>query len=291
LPTTIEMVSQIGPDLPLVLADSTQIHQVLMNLCTNAAHALRGRFGRLEVRLESFQVDEDFSRLHPDLHPGPHLKLMVSDTGHGMDPETMNRIFLPFFTTKGPGEGTGLGLAVVHGIVKDHQGAIFVSSRPGEGTVFDLYFPAIEADEGQEEEVPEQAILGHGERILLVDDEPTLCRVGVSVMNRLGYRATAQSNPRIALEMFQKQPHEFDLVLTDLTMPGMTGIVFAARVLKTRPEIPVLLTTGAFTSETMAEAQSLGIRDLIMKPFNQAQLGEALNKALKSKGAGQAADF
>ena len=282
LPATIEMAGDIGRALPLVLADPTQIHQVVMNLCTNAAHAMRGQVGRLVVRLESFEVDASFARLHPDLHAGPHVKLTVSDTGHGMDSETMNRIFLPFFTTKGPGEGTGLGLAVVHGIVKDHQGAIDVASRPGQGTVFRLCFPAIEAEGGQEERIPKQVTLGHGERVLFVDDEPALCKVGASLMKRLGYRATAEANPRAALELFQAQPREFDLVLTDLTMPGMTGIDLAAAVLRTRPEIPVLLATGLFTSETMAKAQSLGIRDTILKPFNQVLLADALHKALQA---------
>jgi two-component system cell cycle sensor histidine kinase/response regulator CckA len=283
LPATIEMVTQVGNDLPLVLADPTQIHQVLMNLCTNAAHAMRGQVGCLQVRLESAEVDDSFARLHPDLYPGFYVKLSVTDTGHGMDAETLNRIFEPFFTTKGPGEGTGLGLAVVHGIVKEHQGAIYASSRPGQGTVFELYFPALRTEGSQGESAPEALHFGHGERVLFVDDELALCQVSVSIMQRLGYQATFQTNPRAALELCQTQPHSFDVVLTDLTMPGMTGLDLAVAILKTRPDIPVLLASGLITPDMVAQAKSLGICEVILKPANVVLLGEALHKALENK--------
>ena len=202
LPTTIEMVSEIAGDLPLVRADPTQIHQILMNLCTNAAHAMRGNMGRLVVRLACFTVDEAFAQAHPDLHPGPYVRLTVSDTGHGMNDETLQRIFDPFFTTKELGEGTGLGLSVVHGIVKEHGGAIEVASEPGKGATFQLYFPAL-AESGKHEQPGAAPIIrGQGERVLLVDDEPDLCRAGAALLEWLGYQPTTQTDARQALAMF-----------------------------------------------------------------------------------------
>ena len=285
LPATIEIGGHIAAELPQVLADPTQIHQVLMNLCTNAAHALRGQVGRLEVSLEPFQAREEFVALRPDMRPGLYVRLSVSDTGQGMDEATLKRAFEPFFTTKGPGEGTGLGLSVVHGIVRDHDGAIYVRSQPAKGTTFDLYFPASSAEPSQPEIAPVQPVGGHQERILLVDDEPDLCATTERVLRQLGYAPTTQADPLAALALFRAQPDQFDLVITDLTMPGMTGVDLATAMLAVRPHLPVILASGFSGAYTRETVRQLGLRDLIYKPVDRVQLSQAIQLALREKSA------
>jgi CheY-like chemotaxis protein len=283
VPVTIEFKSRLA-EVPTVLAAPTQIHQIIMNLGTNAWHAMRDQAGVLEVTLAPLQVDTELARLHPDLRPGPYVKLSISDTGCGMSRATLERIFDPFFTTKGPGEGTGLGLAVVHGIMKSHDGTITVYSEPGKGTVFHLYFPAFEADPGQTP--TEQAAIpqGHGVRVLFVDDEEALTRVGRTMLERLGYHVTTQTGPLQALALFRARPQDFDLVLTDYTMPGMTGLQLTRQLLAIRPDIPVILTTGYSAMLTPDSLQDAGIRELILKPYNTRILGEAFHQVLSRAG-------
>ena len=280
LPATIEIGSRIAADLPQVLADPTQVHQVLMNLCTNAAHAMRGRVGRLEVNLEPLRAQEEFVASHPDMRPGSYVRLTVSDTGHGMDEATLKHVFEPFFTTKGPGEGTGLGLAVVHGIMRDHDGAIYVCSQPDQGTSFHLYFPASTGELVQPETTTIPLIQGRQERILLVDDEPALCFTTDRVLRLLGYLPTTQTDPRQALALFCVQPQAFDLVITDLTMPGMTGVDLAMAMLAVRPDLPVILASGFSGTYTRERVRDLGLRDLVLKPTDRAQLSQAVHLAL-----------
>lgn len=284
LPKTLEMKATVRSEAGLVLADPTQIHQVLVNLCTNAAHAMRGRSGRLEVRLEPFMVDEAFASTQPELQPGRHVRLSVSDTGHGMDADTLKRIFEPFFTTKGLGEGTGLGLAVVHGIISDHEGAIQVVSRPGQGSTFHVYLP-VEANNSCDAVVPSTVSLrGRKQHVLFVDDEPALCLAVEGLLRKMNYTVTSRRNPKDALNAFRAQPERFDLVITDMQMPGMTGLDLATEMLKLRPNLPVLLMTGFCDVGARERVRQLGIRDLVMKPLGPADLGETLDRVFNKQG-------
>ena len=236
LPSTIEIRQHIATDIGTVLAAPTQIHQVLLNLCTNAERAMRATGGVLEVRLEAVDVDAIFAAAHPELTSGPHVRLTVRDTGHGMSPEVLERIYEPFFTTKDVGEGTGMGLAVAHGIVASHGGAMTVMSAPG--TRYDLcHVPAVQrrpcyGRASCDEPVPQ----GH-ERILFVDDEAILVNLGQEMLTRLGYAVAAYTSSTEALAAFRAAPHQFDLVITDQTMPAMTGEALT-RALRRDPSGP-----------------------------------------------------
>jgi CheY-like chemotaxis protein len=242
----------------MILADPTQIHQVLMNLCSNAVHAMQGKSGVLEVGLADVEVDAHMLAKHLDLQPGPYLKLVVSDTGQGMDQEMMKRIFDPFFTTKKPGEGTGMGLAVVHGIVKRHEGTIITDSEPGKGSTFK-------------------------ERILFIDDDEVQVRSGQHLLERLGYDVTTRTDSLEALETFRAQPDAFDLVITDQRMPVMTGIELAEKLMHIRPDIPIMLCTGFSEAVDGKEAKAMGIREFMMKPFSARQLAEAIRRILDGR--------
>jgi PAS domain S-box-containing protein len=284
LPTTIEIQPDITtlPQRCLVLADPTQIHQVLMNLCTNAAHAMRAKGGILSVSMSEIEADAALLLQHPDLGPRSYVRLTVSDTGHGMDGVVMERIFEPYFTTKAPGEGTGLGLAVVQGIVRSHRGTITVDSKPGKGSIFHVLLPIfkqeIPPEAGEEETTP-----AGDERILFVDDEETLVELGREMLGSLGYRVTAITNSFEALETFRNEPEAFDLVITDMTMPKMTGAQLAKELLKIRPDIPIILGTGF--SELIDEkmAKEVGIRELIMKPYAITNIAKTIRQVLEEK--------
>ncbi len=286
LPSTIDMASNIGPNLPMVLADATQIHQVLMNLCANAAYAMRGRQGRLEVNLSAVTLAADASSRHPDLRPGQHVLLQISDNGCGMSEETLRRIFEPFFTTKAPGEGTGLGLAVVHGIVREHGGVILAESRAGQGTSFFIYLPALPRRSAPPATATEAIPHGQGERILYVDDESSLCRAAERMLTRLGYQPVVFTNPLDALAAFQAQPAAFDALVTDLTMPGMTGVDLAAAALEIRPNLPVLLVTGFGGVWLREAAQTIAIRNVLIKPLDMAGFGRMLYRTLHGPAVG-----
>jgi two-component system, cell cycle sensor histidine kinase and response regulator CckA len=244
IPATITFEKDLAGDLPPVLADATQIHQIMMNLGTNALQAMGDRPGKLGVRLARCEVDEAMVSRSPRLRAGPHVKLEVSDTGKGMSCEVMDRMFEPFFTTKAPGEGTGLGLAVVHGVMQSHDGEVVVRSEPGKGTVFELYFPAHACDPSAPTPVIKNEIVrGRGERVLFVDDEPPIMLVGKLMLEEIGYVVEGSTDAVATIERFRKNPREFDLVITDFTMPNMTGLDFAKQVLEMRPDMPVILTT------------------------------------------------
>jgi PAS domain S-box-containing protein len=288
LPSSIEIRQNIDAAASSILGDSTQIHQVLMNLCTNAWHAMDEHGGLLELALTTVQVDIDFANAHPDLKPGPHVRLVVSDTGKGMDRATVERIFEPFFTTKPPGSGTGLGLAVVHGIIKQFGGLISVYSEVGKGTTFNIYLPAHDRDAPP---VLTSTLVprGNGEHILFVDDEESLASLGKSMLERLGYRVTTEISSVKALKIFSAQPLDFDLVITDQTMPQLSGTEFAKMLLEIQPQLPVILSTGYSTAINPEKARAMGIREFLSKPNTAQALGEAIQRAL-SVGRKEQAD-
>lgn len=282
LPTTIDIRQNIKTQPGMVLADPTQIHQVLMNLISNAAYAMREKGGVLEVSLAGIDINPDGAApSHPDLKPGPYVKLTVSDTGCGIEHAIMERIFDPFFTTKRPGEGTGMGLAVVHGIVKSYGGAILVDSEPGKGSTFNVFLPKIEGDILPE--VDSAAPLPTGnEHILFVDDEEDLVDMVQQMLERLGYSVVAMTNSLKALEGFKAQPDQFDLVITDQAMPHMAGVDLAKELMRIRPEIPIILCTGFSEVISAEEAKALGIREFLMKPFATRVLAETTRRVLDS---------
>jgi PAS domain S-box-containing protein len=280
IPATIAFRSSLPPNTHTVLADATQVHQIVMNLATNAWHAMKDKPGVLHVQLENFVVDSAFSDQHPELRPGPYVRLSISDTGQGMDQATIERIFEPFFTTKPPGEGTGLGLSVVHGIMQTHEGTITVESKRGEGTTFRLFFPAHQ-DEASAGPLASSIIpKGNGQRILLLDDEPPLVSLCKIFLERLGYSVTAHTKVTDAMAAFTANPTTFDLVITDLAMPGMSGTDFAQALMKIQPELPVILMTGYSAQLTVERVQAMGLRDLLMKPLTLETLGNSIHRAL-----------
>jgi len=282
LPSTIEMRRTLDLANDILLADVTQIQQIVINLYTNAAHAMRDRRGLIEISLTEVGAEV---ALPPDLGPGPYLQLTVKDNGHGMDPATMDRIFDPYFTTKQTGEGTGLGLAVVHGIVKRHGGAITVASEPGKGSSFHVFLPR--ADEEiriTPREFP-RSLQGQG-RILLVDDEPEVIATLQPMLEQLGYRVVALSDSMEALDTFRDHPEDFDLVITDQTMPQLTGKDLALEILSLRPELPVILCTGYSETISREKAQALGIREFVIKPVATQVLAETIQRVLMSQNNG-----
>jgi signal transduction histidine kinase/ActR/RegA family two-component response regulator len=281
IPRTIEMVPSALSDSS-VMADPTQIHQVVMNLCTNAAHAMEEKGGVLEVSLEDVLLDADFVAQHPDVSSGLYVRLIVSDTGHGMDPSTASRIFEPYFSTKEKGEGTGLGLSVVHGIVKSHGGAITVYSEPGEGTTFHVYLPVVEQD-APAEITAEEVLPTGSETILLVDDELSLVNLEKQMLEGFGYGVVTRTSSLEALEAFRDQPSRFDLVVTDMTMPSMTGDQLATELIKIRPDIPVILCTGFSRKISELEAKAIGIRAFVMKPFLKRDIAATVREVLDEK--------
>ncbi|MCP5052338.1 MAG: response regulator, partial [bacterium] len=238
-PTTISIIDKIEPRGCYVLADTTQLHQVIMNLCTNAGHAMKDSGGMMEVRLKEEHIEEGF---YKELNAGSHVRLTVSDTGHGIKEDVIDKIFDPFFTTKEVGEGTGMGLAVVHRIIENHKGSITVYSKEGEGTTFSVLLPTVEEMELPKESA-EEVIPGGNERILLVDDDVPLAEAEKGLLEDLGYTVTVVHSGVEALEIFKKVPDRFDFIITDFTMPRMTGDRFIGQIRPIRPDIPVILWT------------------------------------------------
>jgi PAS domain S-box-containing protein len=284
IPASIEIDAQVDPDLPPVMADATQIHQVVMNLAANASAAMEGGPGRLRVRCSAIDLDESVAA-DVGLSAGRFVSLVIEDTGCGMAPEVLERIFDPFFTTKGPGEGTGLGLSVVHGIVKAHEGAIVVESRVGEGTSFRAYFPALLEHQPSHARPRTRTAEGQGEHVLCVDDEPALIELLRDQLVTLGYRVTAHVSPIEALSDFLSRPLDFDVLLTDLTMPGLSGADLAEKVLAVRPDLPIVMATGYGRVMSEERARELGLRPLLYKPFTMVALGDAIQDALASARA------
>jgi PAS domain S-box-containing protein len=284
LPSTIDFNITLATDAPTVLADSTQVHQVLMNLGTNAWHAMRDH-GRLRVGLERIVVDAARAAAQPRLRPGVYACVSVGDTGSGMDPATLQRIFEPFFTTKEPGKGTGLGLAVVQGIMDTHDGVVTVDSQPGKGTEFRLYFHEHGGDAAPAVTEEEPVARGNGEIILFVDDEELLVRMGKVTLVALGYRVEGTTRPAEALERVRAAPERYSLVVTDQTMPGKTGLQLAAELMQIRPGLPVILMTGYSAMLTSQRVEAAGIRQVLLKPVSLRSLGTAVRAALTPKSA------
>lgn len=281
IPNSINIVDKIGSETGMVLANPTQMHQVVMNYCTNGVQAMTEKGGALEVRLEEVEVTRRFAAAHPKLHLGPYLKLTVADRGRGIEPVHMRRIFDPFYTTKGPGEGTGMGLAMVYGIVADHGGAVFVESVLGQGTEFHTYLPKIATTADGKAALVESPAMGR-ESILVVDDERAIRRFCQRSLTPLGYRIHSTGEPEAALADFKRDPAAFDLVITDQHMPGMTGDSLARRLRKVRPDIPIILFTG-FSSEISEEAaRDAGIDEVVPKPVLASQLTTAIRRVLET---------
>jgi signal transduction histidine kinase/CheY-like chemotaxis protein len=281
LPSSIQMIQKIDPTHPVV-ADSTQIHQVVMNLCVNAQHAMAGRQGQLEVRIDEVVADTALCERNVNLRPGLYVRLSVRDTGCGIAPENLARIFEPFFTTREVGQGTGLGLAVVHGIVHHHDGVILVHSQVGLGTEFQVLLPAhLETVAAALPAVP-PVPPSHGEQILIVDDEEAIIKVLKRLLARSGYKVIAHVDPRAAFEDFILQPEDIHLVLTDLTMPGMNGLELAAKIYRVRPNLPVIIATGfsggLITSAELAEHPNL--RKVVEKPLQNEAIIRVISELL-----------
>ncbi|PLY04633.1 MAG: hybrid sensor histidine kinase/response regulator [Desulfuromonas sp.] len=285
LPSTIEINKEIRKGLGLIAADATQIHQVIMNLCTNAADAMREQGGIINVSMKDRLIKEHELTNYPGLSSGAYVELVVADTGHGMSREVLDRIFDPFFTTKGHGRGTGLGLSIAHGIIKNHGGYIDVTSTENVGTTFSVLLPQIDGQLSIQNDSSEQnSVKGQGQ-ILFVDDEEDYVAGMKIALERLGYEVTGLTDSRKTLETFRSDPMRYDLLITDQTMPQMTGVMLAKEVLKIRPELPVILCSGSSPETDGAvnegNAQAAGIRKVLMKPVERQELHQQIQELLK----------
>jgi PAS domain S-box-containing protein len=280
LPAMISIKANHHVGVPAVYADSSQIHQVIMNLMTNAAYAIGNGPGEIEVILDAVTIHAELTTLR-ELRAGRYAHITISDNGCGMSTETIARVFDPFFTTKRPGEGTGLGLSVVHGIVKSHDGAITIYSQLGKGSTFHVYLPAAKgaARVSSEPQVPIQR--GQGERVLYIDDDSAIVFLTARILERLGYRVTGCDNPIDGLKSFREAPDSFDVVVTDLSMPGMSGFDIARELRLIRSDVPILMTSGYVRPEDRETARSRGILDLISKPNSVEELGASLDRLFR----------
>ncbi len=289
LPTSIEIRKRMEAPQGVVSMDATQIQQVLLNLCANAAHAMEQNGGILEIQLREQTIDAEIAGRHHHLEDGPYLRLTVADTGTGITDEVIQRIFDPFFTTKAPGKGTGMGLSVVHGIVRSHGGEVQVESEIGKGSRFHVYLPCAKtAPRSPAEEV--KTVATGREHILFVDDEIMLTEMGRQMLERLGYRVTTRTSSVEALEVFRARPHDFDLVISDMTMPNLTGDRLAHSLFDVRPDIPVILCTGFSSLLTEFRAREIGISAYLTKPLSIHELGRTVREVLDRGGARQSPD-
>ncbi len=282
IPTTIEIRQNISDDCDTILANPTQIHQVMINLGTNAAHAMQEKGGLLEVMIDNVRLSDRDISFAPDLRAGKYVKLKVSDTGKGMEPKVQNRIFDPYFTTKNVGKGTGMGLFVIHGIVKEYKGAIKVESKPGKGSTFTLYFPAIEGETIPEIRKFEELPTGN-ENIMFVDDEASITKMSKEILHRLGYQVESKTNPIDALKLFRAEPSKFDLVIVDMTMPQMTGDALAREILTIRYDIPIILCTGFSEKIDKKMAKEIGIKSFLTKPIVRGEIANVVRQILDGK--------
>jgi PAS domain S-box-containing protein len=278
LPVGVELQSDLKSQR-VVMANEAQIHQVVLNLCANAVQALGGRGGVVTVALTAVKLEDVRSR--PPLKMGEHVLLEIRDNGCGMDPATVERIFEPFFTTKSLGQGTGLGLAVVHGVVQAHEGAIFVESTPGQGTAFLIYLPALIGVEPVRGQTAAITTTGSGQKILFVDDEPSVAKIGLRLLERLGYQAVALTDPVAARDRLVNNPQEFDLVITDYLMPRITGLDLSRAAWAVRPDLPMILAVGFGGQLDSVKAKAHGFREFVAKPFAIQTLADAIAQALK----------
>jgi PAS domain S-box-containing protein len=281
IPTSIELRQSIQGDF-IIMADPVQVHQIVMNLCTNAYHVMEDSGGVLEVSLTNADIDAIFINSHQGLKPGDYLKLSVSDTGAGISPDIMDFIFEPYFTTKEAGEGTGLGLAMVHGIVKSYGGVVTVESELGKGTVFTVYLPITENRDEKNSYKVESLPMGT-ERVLFVDDELSIATLGAQMLSRLGYRVTIQTGSLEALDLFSSRPNDFDIVISDMTMPHMYGDKLAYEILRIRNDIPIILCTGFTKRVSEEQIAKHGIRALIYKPIARNDLAKTVRRVLDER--------
>jgi len=282
VPATIHLEVDIAPDCEPVLADVTQLHQVLLNLCSNSVHALPAAGGVIRMALDPIRLDAASDQSGHRLPPGRYLRLTFSDTGHGMDDETRERIFDPFFTTKEVGQGTGLGLSVVHGIIQAHQGAISVASTPGVGTTFTILLPVAEAHDDAGEVDDRQVPRGSGQHIAVVDDEEIIRSFVQMALERFGYRVTLFESAATCLEALRADPRGYDALLTDQTMPGMAGIDLAAEVRGTNPDLLIVIMSGYFSRLSADKLTQLGRVELLAKPFTKEELACAMDRAFQA---------
>ena len=280
IPASIEIVHKIQDDCGPVMGDASQIHQVIMNLCTNAYQAMQDQGGKLELILTEIDIGYEEMIDKIGMQPGRHLRLLVKDEGCGMEASVMDRIFEPYYTTKEQGKGTGLGLSVIHGIIKNHSGDITVKSTPGKGTIFQVYLPLIEDLDLAAELEPADGVTKGEERILLVDDEEQIVAMERQILENLGYRVTARTDSQEALKVFAQHPQNFDLVITDMTMPYMTGDQLAQKMLDIEPDIPVILCTGFNELITEEKALAMGIQKFVMKPIVKHDLATTIRSVL-----------
>ncbi|MGW8188138.1 MAG: response regulator, partial [Desulfobacterales bacterium] len=284
LPSTIDIRTRISVDNARVLCTPTMIQQILMNLCTNAAQAMKDSGGILDVSLANIEIEAVEIKKYPGLKPGPHLRLTVSDTGPGIEPDILARIFDPYFTTKEKGEGTGLGLSVVHGIVQALKGSVQVDSCPDSGAIFNVLLPCA-ASQDEPTDIQPIALPTGNERVLLVDDEDVLAAMGKQMLEHLGYRVTVRTDSSDALNTFQSRPQDFDLVISDRTMPRITGFELAERIKTIRPDIPIILCTGYSDELEVERAAAQGISRMVLKPLGMNELANAVRSALDSAEA------
>jgi PAS domain S-box-containing protein len=279
LPANIDIRVALHEPLPRVLADRTAIQQILMNLGTNAAHAMPGG-GVIDIWAEAFYVRDSKARAHPELREGPHILVAVSDTGAGMSAEVKARALEPFFTTKPPGSGSGLGLSMVHGIMKEHQGGLELDSEPEAGTTVRCYFPVLDETNGESNPGQGPVPDGRGQRILFIDDEPSLALVGRRRLEQLGYRVTAVTDGAEALALFRRDPAGFDVVMTDYSLPGRNGVELVRAMREARPDLRAVLLTGYVDAVPPHEARVVGIEHIVQKPLTLAELGAVVAAAL-----------
>jgi PAS domain S-box-containing protein len=281
IPTSIEMRCNMPRDSEIILADPTQTNQIMINLCTNAAQAMEDDGGILEISLESVILEESIAKSY-ELSPGRFVKLTVNDTGHGIDPKIKDRIFDPYFTTREVGKGSGMGLAVVHGIVKNHDGAISVDSEVGKGTTFNVLLPIVRREPVPEIIIDEDLPIGK-ELILFVDDEESIVKMGNQRLERLGYKVESTTSPIEALDLFRSKPDQFDLVITDLTMPKMTGDKLVKEILNIRLDMPIIICTGFSEKMDGEKARAVGALGYLEKPHEKRDLAKMVRKVLDGK--------
>ncbi|QTA79446.1 Two component system response regulator/histidine kinase [Desulfonema limicola] len=284
LPASIKIKQNIDTNCGPVMADPSQIHQIIMNISTNAYHAMEEKGGTMEISLDNININ--IQSPSEDIHnmiPGPYVRLSISDTGCGMTRELTERIFDPYFTTKTQGKGTGLGLSIVHGIVKSHSGYISVKSEPGAGTIFYIYIPMLTSSIDLTQKASEKSVPTGKEQILIVDDEQPIAKMLQKMLEPLGYNVEYKTSSMEALLEFEKHPEKFDLVITDLNMPGMTGDELAKALVRIRSDLPVILCTGFSEIITEEKMKAIGIRELIMKPVVKNELARIIRNILESR--------
>ena len=279
IPAMVDVQSNIPADPRMILGDPTEIHQIVINLCTNAAHAMKASCGILEVAISEVTLNERAASRYEELSAGDFVKLTVRDSGEGISPDILGKVFEPYFTTKEFGAGSGMGLAVVHGLVKKCKGAINIQSTVGEGTTVEILFPKIEEELPAEKKKEDKLPTGN-ERILLVDDDPSIVNMIRQMLERLGYAVTSMTDSTAAIEKFKSTTDGFDLVITDMAMPKMSGDQLAAELIKVRRNIPILLCTGHSDTIDEKKAKQIGVKGFAMKPLDKGKLARVVRAVL-----------